>query len=960
MRRNNNKKIKIPTGLSLKLSSVGLVAICACLMLTAPLSTPRAYAITTAESRQAEESYEKALISFHNGKVTEAKIHLKNALKANPRHLSSRILMAEVLIKNGDGAGAEVNLNFARDRGADNDSLIVFLGYAYILQNKNKYLLDNIRSGNRDDNIEAEIFYLRGLAYFGYKRLANAKHSYQQALEINPQLQKATLGLAQVAAVHKKFPLAMKYIDSVLAAPDPDPNAWILKAKIYKQRGFINNAIEAINEAMTLDDTNILSRLTRAALYIDTKKFDDAEKDVDFILTKYPREPRAKYLKAIIAATRGDMTISKSNMTEIINTLRSLPPKVMNANPTYHYLAGLANFHFGNLDAARESLQQYLKLEKDDIGAMRLLGALELQSGDPLAANIILLKADFNQQNNPTILTLLGLVYLELGNVDKANFYLESVTKLMPKSSTGLTNLARGNMAAGSFGAAINNLLQAEQHNLNDIDVKLLLVKAYQQSNQFDKAATIVKSLLERQPENVYLLNLYGTTIGLTGDLVGARKNYMQALKLEKNNIASLIHLSRLDVIEGKPAIAIEGLRNQLEKIPNDYALMLELGNIYKLLKDSNNALFWYKKAHSINGNDFVTLNHLISGYLINENTRSAIEVTSEFIDRFPKHARAYSLRGKLYQKAGNPNEAIRNFQLAVEYAVKRGDALLALANAQIKGNNRKAATKTLMKAIAWDPELSDAYIMLIKMAVKDANRKNGFEMINHLRRITKADNPYPDILTGDLHVALKEFEQAENAYFAAQKIGNNPLAVMGLYQVYQKSDRMADAITILEDWHGKHPKDMVFSMTLGNAYKKVGQIKKSVEFHENLLAKYPLRPIVLNNAASVNFLFGNEDKALEYARKANELLPDNANILDTLAWIESRRGNPETALPLLRKALVLRFSDPEIKYHLAITLDKLGRRGEALKLMIEAIASKADFPERPDAKRALKQWRQN
>ncbi len=949
MPRKNNHKIR----------SAGLIILCASLALSAPIFTLPLQAVTAVQSRLAEDAYEQALISFHSGKVKEAKIHLKNALKANPRHLSSRILMAEVLIKAGDGAGAEIDLNFARDRGADYNSLIVLFGYAYILQGKNKYLLDVIRPGNRDDNIEAEIAYLRGRAYFGYKKLANAKLSYLQALDLNPTLQKAKLGLAQVAAVHKKYGLAMQYINSVLEAPDPEPNAWILKAKIYKQRGFIQKAITAINAALEQDDSNILSRLTRAALYIDKKKFDDAEIDVDFILDKYPREPSAKYLKAIITAARGDFAVSKSNMTEIINTLRSLPPEVMNANPTYHYLAGLTNFQFGNLDEARENLQQYLKLEKNDFSAMRLLGALELQAGDPLAANTILSLADRNQPNNPTILTMLGLVYLELGNVDRANYFLENVTRLLPDSSEVLTNLARGKIAAGSFGAAISNLLRAEQHNLDDIDVKLLLVKAYQQSRQYAKAVIIVQKLVEKQPENIYLLNLYGTAVGLAGDAAKARKYYEKALKLDNNNITSLIHLARMDVIEGKSDTAIQDLRDQLEKIPNDYALMLELGNIYKLLKDTKKALFWYKKAQSINGNDFITLNHLVSGYLLNNNTKLAIESTSDYINRFPKHARAYDLRGQLFQRAGNPSEAIRNFQLAVEYAIKRGDALLVLANAQIKGNDRKAARKTLMKAVAWDPDLSDAYIALIRMAVEDADRKKGFEMIRHLRGIVKENNPSPDILTGDLYAALEDYSSAENAYLTALKIGDNPLAIMGLYQVYQKSDRMKKAITTLEDWHDKYPNDMVFAMTLGNAYKKDGRIEKSVDFHEKILAKDPRMPIVLNNAASVNFTMGNEDKALKYAKLANEIMPDNANILDTLAWIESRRGNPAGALPMLRKALVLSFSDPEIKFHLAMTLDALDRRGEAQKLLYEAISSKTDFPEKNYARQTLKQWRE-
>ncbi|PCI47598.1 MAG: PEP-CTERM system TPR-repeat protein PrsT [Alphaproteobacteria bacterium] len=942
------------------LRSIGLIILCACLIFTAPLSSPQAHAITNVQSRQAEEAYEKALISFHDGKIKTAKIHLKNALKANPGHLPCRILLAEILIREGDGAGAEIELNYVRERGADYNSLIVLFGYSYILQNKNKYLLEVIRDGNRDSNIEAEISYLRGRAYFGYKKLANARRSYQQALDLNPFFQKARIGLAQVAAVHKRYDLAMEYIDHALDVADPEPAAWVLKAKIYKQLEFNQKAIDAINEALAIDGDNILSRLTRATLYIDRRKFDDAEKDVDFILDKYPREPRAKYLKAIIIATRGDIALSKSSMTEIINILRSLPPAMMNANPTYHYLAGLTNFQFGNLDEARENLQKYLKYEKNDISAMRLLGALELQAGDPLAANVILSKADRNQPDNPTILTMLGLVSLELGNVDKANRYLEAVTRLLPESSRGLTNLARGKIAAGSFGAAIGNLLKAEQHNLDDVDIKLLLAKAYQKSGQYDKAIAILHKLKEKQPENVYLLNLYGTAVGLAGDLAGARKNYEKALKLDKDNITSLIHLSRMDVIEGKPQNAIKVLRRQLEKMPDDYGLMIELGNIYKLLKDSRNALFWYKKAHSINSKDFAILQHLVDGYLLNADIASALKITTEFIDHFPKHTRAYSLRGQLFQKAAKPGEAIRNYELAVEYAIKRGDALLALANAQMKANDHKAARKTLWKAVAWDPNLAGAYIALIRMTIKDADRRNGFDLIRHLRSISEQDNSFPDILTGDLNMALKDYGQAEKAYLAALGNGDNPLAVMGLHQVYQKSGHIKKAIAMLENWHGKYPNNIMFAMSLGNAYKKDGQIERSVAFHEKLLADNPRMPIILNNAASVNFTAGNKDKALKYARLANEIMPDNANILDTLAWIKSRRGNPEDALPLLRKALILRYSDPEIKYHLAMTLDKLGRRGEARRMLAESTRSKATFPEKDAARETLRQWQEN
>ncbi len=958
-RRKQRNKKHADSGLSLplKLRFSGLVSLLAAAMLLTPVVTGPLWAINADQPAQVEKDYEKALISFHNHENKKAAIHLKNALKANPVHLPSRILMAEILIEQGDGAGAEIELNFSRERGADKDRLIVLFGRAYILQGKNKYLLSVIHNGNREDNIETEISYLRGRAYFGDKKLANAKRSYQEALDRNPLFHKAKIGLAQVAAIHKQYGLALQYIDSALSTGEPNPGAWLLKAKIFKLRGFNKEALEAINTALSLDDGNVLSRLTRAALYIDQKDFDKASDDVDIILKKIPREPRARYLKAVISAAQGNFSESKSNMTEIINILRSVPPELMKANPTYYYLSALTNFQFGNLDEAREHLQKYLKVERNDISAMRLLGALEIQAGDFLAANIVLLRANRDQPDNPTILTMLGMTYLELGNNEKANYYLEQVTRLLPSSSEGLTNLARGRMAIGSFDEAIKNLLKAEQHNFNSLDVKLLLVKAYQQSRQYDKAITIVRKLKDQEPENAALLTLYGTAMGLAGHHSEARKSYQQALTLDQNNITSLIHLSRMDVLAGNSDLALDSLRNQLKKSPDNPVLMQELGDIYKRLGDVRNALIWYEKAYLVNMKNFAALSNLVEGHILNNDSKSAIEVTSEFIRRFPKHADAYILTGKLYQRTGNPARAIKNFKLAADYAVKRGNALLILANAQLDNNDRSAARKTLHKAVAWDPELTEAYVALIKMAITDRDRENGFALIQHLRTITDDSDPAADILTGDLHLALKDFPKAEQAFLSALKTGDNPLAVMGLNKAYQKSGQINKAIAALEDWHGKYPEDLRVALSLGNAYKRAGQIKKAVDFHERLLESSPDMPLILNNAATTNFTAGYKDRAREYARRANEIMPDNAAILDTLAWIESRSGKPDVALPLLRKALVLQFSDPEIKYHLAITLDMLNRRAEAQKLLAEAVASRSDFPEKPAARATLKLW---
>ncbi|MFC7048141.1 XrtA/PEP-CTERM system TPR-repeat protein PrsT [Emcibacter nanhaiensis] len=914
-------------------------------------------AVTIAAGSEASSAYEKALTSFHEEKYEETFIHLKNALKADPKHIPSRILLAETLIAAGDGAGAEIELEFAREHGADMDRLSVLFGRAYVLQSKYDRLLETIRNGNRDRRIETEIAFLRGEAYFGQRKLANADRSYAMALEMTPDYHIAKLGRAKVASARKQYGKAMEYIDSALESLTPDPNAWIMKSKIYKIRGYNKEALDAVNEALAIDDSHLAARLTRAALYIDQRQLDQAEEDVDYILDLIPQEPRAKYLKAVIRAARGKEEESRATMSEVINTLRAVPDEVMKANPSYYYLAGLTNFQFGNLDEARQFLQDYLKMERDDVSAMRVLGALELQAEDPTAASIVLTNADRTQPNNPTILTLLGISYLEMGNTTKANRYFEKVVRLMPDSAQSHTNLARGKMAAGSMQEAIQSLIQAEQHNLDSTTVKLLLAQAYQRAGEHEKAIEIVRGLKDKAPDNSFINELYATALGFAGKREEARTYLEKAIELDPNNLNAQIRLARMDVVDGKTDQAIARIKKKMEELPDAYNLMVELGDIYKNTGQNEQALLWYRKAYSMDSNNAITLSKVVGMLEQLGELDEAIKTADEFTNRFPEDKDVYTMIGDLQMKANNPNKAIDAYELAVEYSINRGAALMTLARAELAVRDRQGAETSLKKAIAWDPELKEAYIALVHMAIEDKDRLNGLELLKPLRRLTEG-SPAADILEGDLHMAVGDTAAAEKSYNAALKVGDSPLAMLGLFRAYKDSGQLSKGIARLKTWLAKYPEDLVAAMTLGTAYKLNGQPQKALSHYEELLQHYPNMPALLNNAANLHYDQGNTDKALAYAQKALALAPESVNIMDTLAWIETRNGNPEKALPLLRKALVISYSSPETKYHLAVTLDKLGRRSEARKMLAEALQSDQAFDGRDEARKLFDSWK--
>ena len=906
----------------------------------------------------ANSIYEDALKRYHNGDVDDAIIFLKNALKENSQHLPSRILMAEILIAKGDGAAAEIELNFVQKRGADLDRLVVLFGHSYLLQQKYDELLEKVRPGTRSRSVEAEIALLRGQSYLAKKSMANADSSFRDALLQQPGMEKALLGRAQVAAARKEFTQAMAHVDEALQSFSPSPSAWIMKAKLLKIQGYSQEAIASINEALRLNDRHVLALLTRAGLYIDEKRLDEAEADLDGILAQIPNEPQAKYLKAIIHAARGDAGQSAEKINEIIATLRSIPPQVMKTTPTYFYLAGLVNYQFGHLDEARGYLNNYLRIQKNDLTAMRLLGALELQAGDPVTANLILTNAHRLQPDNPTIMTLLGFTYLDIGSIHKANRYFERVVNLLPDNSQGLANLARGKMAAGSIEDAIANLIRAEKHDFDDLDIKVLLSQAYQRAGAPDKAVAILQKLIRDVPGDARLHQLLATAHGLNGQHGLARTHYQKSLDYDKDNLEAITHLSRMDVIEEKWGTALDRLQKALTEHPNQPRLMLEIGDIYLLQQDRINARFWYQKAYSLDSNSFDALTKQIDLYVQEGVLDKAIHLASEFSTRAPEDDSVHTLIGQLYLQDNNPSKAIEAFKLAAKYAVNRGQALLTLADARLLINDRAGAAADLRKAIAWDNSLTDAYVMLIKMAIAGREEREGLQLLKELRSLLP-DNPASDLLAGELYMAVQNYPKAEVAYHQARQIQDHPLAALGLYQVYRQTNRSDMARQLLENWHHKHPNDLLVALTLGHDYKITGEITKAAQFHNRLETLFSDHPLVLNNAANIYFENGQQDHAVKIAEKALSLSPDNVEIMDTLGWILSRTGKPEAALPYFRKALVRDFQKPAIHYHLALTLYALDRKREAIASLRQALGMPEAFVEKETAGELLRKWQE-
>lgn len=908
-----------------------------------------------------DANYEEALISFQNEEYASAVIHLKNVIKATPNHMPSRVLMAQVLMAQGNGHAAEVELNRAREGKVDNDRLITLFGQAYILQGKYEQALDTAIEGQRNEKIEVELSLIRGQAYLGKKQYKLADKAFRNALYLKPKNQFALLGRAQVALQESNIKQALKYIDLSLDSVKPFINGWILKAKILHRLDDKKGALIAIDEALLIDDKHMSARLTKAMLHIERREYNKALPHIDFILKEIPNEPRAGYLKAIINASlpseQGDNSRnSNKKLTEVITTLSAVPPEIMKKTPDYYFLAGLTNFQYGNLNDAHRYLTNYLKYVEFDIDTVRMLATIEIKQGSLNSAKNLLSKTNIVRPKNPDILTLLGLTYLELGNSEKAEFYFEQVLDSYPSSTIGMSNLARSKMQSGDYQSAINALTDIKDNDINGTQIKLLLIDAYQNTKKYSEAISIAKILTTEYPQSSYFQQRIGMLYGLSGQLTQARSAFETSLQLDESNIIAMVHLARMDNIAGEFDKALALLQAKLLIFENNTILMTEISDTYLFKSDLENALLWIQKSYAQDPNDFYIVSKLSRIIASQGDLTEATDVIDEYIGLHPKDTEALLAIAKLYQQQNKHEQAVLALRDFVEKSYNKAPAMVLLAKAQLKAKDNLGAIKTYKKAIITDDTYLPAYLGLVNLEIDDKNESFSLSLISSIEKLTKSKS-LPLVLKGDLYRALDQNQKAIGYYKNALKMAEQKQAVLGLYRAYKQAGTMKKAIPPLNKWLTKYPEDMLVGIALADSYKYSNQLQKSANSYQALIKLNGPLPILLNNIASVEFALGNTESALQYAQQAYDYLPDNVVIIDTLAWIKSQIGEYKQAVALFRLALTKDFDNAEVKYHIAVTLEALSRKVEATKYLIDAVDSEQDFPEKEAARELLNVW---
>jgi len=912
----------------------------------------------TVDQSQANENYEKSLISFEEQDYRATMIHLKNTFKSQKEHLAGRILYAKVLLAHDNGAAAEIELNYANKLGADLDLIRPLHAKALLFQQKFKAVLELTLPGKSRTGLEVELAYLRGQAFLGLRKFAFAEESFDHALKLFPRHNLANLGKAQVFLARKQFTLAEQYTDKALQGYNIPERARVIRAKLYLIAGNTDAAIKQLDKAIELNPDYLVARMIKAEVLLAKGDIELAEKDINYILDRAPKEPQTNYLRVIASSKKGNPEDIENTLSNILATLSALPDNIRQENPQYLYLAGYILYQQNSLVEASNFFNQYLN-RVNDYRAILMLAEIEIIQQEFKSAKNLLIKANRHFPKNEKILNLLATSFIGLNQYEDAQHYFMESLQVNPNNANVVLQLASSFIAQENYSSAIELLLKIEQIFPNMVPALLALNTSFNKIKQFNQASIRSQKLLDIAPDNANFHFLHGKNLVNNKQLSEAEYSFNQAISLSADYIDAKVSLIELLVIKGNTTEAKSSLEKLLDQYPKNIVIMKSLASLHYLLEEYNDSALWLEKVLAEDTEDIEALISLEQVYQKTEQLEK-IQLKLEIFLAKKSIGKLHELLGGIYLTQRKYVQAIKEYERHVDVAKNRGYALAILANAQITAKDINGAISSLKKALVWDNEVVTTHILLTKLLMANGEIKEATQQINIIRSKDKRGS-VADLLEGDLLFKQKKYAEALPFYQRALSINPSTASILSLYRTYKKLNELEKAELLLISQLDKTKQlDLKFVIALADIYQLQNKYEKATNLYHHALKSYPNSPALLNNIANNLINQGEVEQANIFAKRAMTIAPNNVTILDTIAWGQINLANYEAALTYLRKALAIDANNNSVKYHLAIALDKQGRRKAAQHYLIQVVESSFPFKDKVQAKILLDSWLAN
>ncbi len=726
-----------------------------------------------------EAWYQKGAVAHVQADLKEAMAAYDKALQLDAKHVEARVARTGLRIDGAQFREADADVTELRrvaprePRGAYMQALLAEREGKKEAVNKALSEVTNLIDPVPIEFIRyrPQLLMLNGLAHFGLGQRDKAKGYLESFQKIQGNSAVSKL-LAQLYLDEPDVARAVSVLEGYVAAQPADSHALTLLASAYMAQGRHNRATNLMQEALkSRDDPSFRTALGLSL--VGAKQTGLAKQELEQAWRKDPTQTRAGM--ALV-----NLYLRSGQATKAISVAESLVKQQPN-NATWHNLLGMSRADANQLDTARASFDQALKLDPslvatqlnlarldirtrafdsaqsriaaivraDDKNADALLemAVLAQQRGQPEEVQRWLDKANDAEGNKGTRAGL-ALVdfYLTLGRPVPA---LEAAKRLAAKAApddlSALLAMTRALLANGDQAGARATLTSAARYAEFDAPQQLQVASLQLAANNPSGAAYSLDKALSGRPDYLPALALMAEVELRQGDTAGAEKRSRGIV--DKHPKLAIGHSLLGDVALSRQQVspAIEHFRRAHLAEPSTDTL-LRLMRTQLRAGEARSSLGLAEQWVKSRPNDFVVQRALAEAYVNQGQFKQAKSSYEALLKALPDDAPAMNNLAMVLTRLGD-SAAVAMAERALAKAPNQAEVIDTLGWALFQNGQIDRALQLLRDARLRNPTNPDIRFHLASVLAKTGRKA---EAVEELENAVKAGPSFDSFAQAD------------------------------------------------------------------------------------------------------------------------------------------------------------------------------------------------------------------
>ena len=910
-----------------------------------------------AVAQDADQYYEKALQSYQNEDVTEAYIHLKNALQQNPNMVAARVLLAEMYFNAGDILGAEKESEEALKLGADINLVLPVYGTSLIIQEKIDTLFGlEKRSDNFSKQTRFEWLLLKAQAHLLDGKSERARATLEEASGLFPADVRSVNSLAAVYLNSGMREEARNQINKSLTLDPLNHKTWQLRGELAFSENKFEEALDHFTRAHEIDseDLRVLRSLARVNLHLGDQT--EMKRYLELILELSTDDPAATLLNAILMIGQGDAELGEEMLSNLSLKLGALEEVQMHTSDGMLFIRAASDYVRRSDRSAITLFNAYLARNKNDLAAIRMLVDLYVRNNEiRLATDLLRTSKEVVSQDLGLSLQLLHF-YIKDKNSYAAKEMLQELKTLGETNPYVPILEAEFLRSSDNPEGALALLDELYLGGKQVLDYDLLRGALQLQLKDYAAAVTSAKRLRAAYPEAVRAHNFGAVTFLRTGDLPEAEESIDLALELAPDNADAHFNKAMLLKKRGDLEQSGQAINKALVLQPSHTKSILLMARNLFLQGQYDEAIEWTRKATVYDRTSTRPAELQLEIYLEQNNLDKAVQVAAGLSRENPLNDDYLVTLAGIYMQMQEYELAQRPLHSLSLLWKEDPEKLRELAAMHVRTENLEAARNVLEMALEIESDSFPVRLDLAGLFLMEGQDQTAESIAKSLEQ-KHGDSAQLSYLFGEIAFERKDLEKAQYHFMRAYE--QDATLTPTIFKLYELSARGVGAKAFTDTMEaslrdGELP--MWAVRLIADSHLLQGNEAEAQDYYEKLVALPEVGddPAILNNLANI---YAREDleKGLATALRAvDEEGENSSSLLDTVGWILTRKGEYERALPYLRKAYAINSSDPEIRYHTGVALKALGRNGEAEKELRAALVLSDEFAERDEVQRLV------